>query len=702
MQTLLIDHHDSYTYNLVELLRRVNGKDPFIVQHDEVRLTELQELDFDNVVISSGPGHPNNKADFQLSMEAIKQLNVPILGISLGHEGIAACFGAEVVQADHPGHGLTSGIFHNQEDLFAHIPNPFKAVRYHSLIVDAKSMPAHLEKIAWTKEGDVMGIRHIERPIWGVQYQPDSVETEYGEQLIQNFIDLTKSWQQNNPPKEMSTLNNKKIIEQKSGSFKKQPTQSSYTVHVEKIDHLYDPETVFVELYGEKEKAFWLDSSRVEKGMARFSFIGSADGPLSEAIRYDLVKNVITKESGGEVEQIEQDVFSFLNEEMRERFVESDVPFDFNTGYVGYFGYELKSLNGGDIAHKAKTPDAYLLFADQIIAFDHEEKATYLLEFTRKKSSKSNWFAEMKEKLEQLSELEQVNRKPLEKTLTFELSRNKAEYMSDIREIQEKIKNGETYEVTLTNEITTKLDVDSLDLYRLLRKTNPAPYAAYIRFDDVAILSSSPERFVKVDKERQISAKPIKGTIKRGENEAEDENLLQELKNSEKNRAENLMIVDVLRHELGLVSEPGTVHVEKLMDVESYETVHQLVSTVTGLLRKDTSVVDLVRATYAGGSMTGAPKIRSMQILDELEKRPRGIYSGAVGFIGLNGAMDLSIVIRSIVKVGNELSMGVGGAITLLSDALEEYEEMLLKAEALIEAIEGYVSGDERLKVSII
>lgn len=692
MQTLLIDHYDSYTYNLCELLRKVNGIEPIVLQHDEKSVAEIRRLDFDNIVISSGPGHPENKSDFDLSIDVIKQFDVPILGISLGCQGIATCFGAQVIKAKNPVHGLTSKIMHNQIDILQQIPNAFQAVRYHSLIIDSNTLPTCLERIAWTKADEIMGIRHIERPIWGVQYQPDSIETEYGEQLISNFKTLTENWQTKHQKQRKSLNKPVKKIKSKIESKSQRFNQSKYTVHIEKIPHFYDPETVFVQMFGEEKQAFWLDSSRRAEELSRFSFIGSSDGPLSEIIQYDLSKNLICKEIGSETIQIEQDIFSYLNEVLENRMVQSDVPFDFNTGYVGYFGYELKSLNGGDAVYKAKTPDAYLLFADRVIAFDHEAQVTYLLEFTHKEVKKSNWFLEKKQELKQLRELQPIVGKHRQGAPDFTLSRNKEEYMRDIQAIQDKIINGETYEVTLTNELTTNLEVNSLDLYRILRQTNPAPYAAYIRFDDIAILSSSPERFIKVDQKANISAKPIKGTIKRGTDEAEDMRLLKELKNSEKNRAENLMIVDLLRNELNLVAKSGTVEVEKLMDVESFETVHQLVSTITGKLSSEATAIDLLQATYAGGSMTGAPKIRSMQILDELEKRPRGIYSGAVGFIGLNGAMDLSIVIRSIVNVQNELSIGVGGAITLLSDAAEEYEEMLLKAEALIKAIKRYIS----------
>jgi para-aminobenzoate synthetase len=267
------------------------------------------------------------------------------------------------------------------------------------------------------------------------------------------------------------------------------------------------------------------------------------------------------------------------------------------------------------------------------------------------------------------------------------LVRDRGRYLADVADCQLKLHAGESYELCLTTTARVPADGDAFAVYQRLRRINPAPYGAYLRFPDVQVACSSPERFLRIDRDAQVETKPIKGTIRRGRTPAEDARLKAELVGSGKNVAENLMVLDLLRNDLGRVCEVGSVTVPRMMVTETYATVHQLVSTVHGRLRPDVSVLDCVRACFPGGSMTGAPKLRSMEILDTLETSARGVYSGSIGVLGVTGTADLNIVIRSAVLVGDEWQIGAGGAVVLDSDPAEEYAEMLLKAAATIRAV---------------
>jgi para-aminobenzoate synthetase len=273
-------------------------------------------------------------------------------------------------------------------------------------------------------------------------------------------------------------------------------------------------------------------------------------------------------------------------------------------------------------------------------------------------------------------------------SVAFSLGRSREGYREDIEACKRWLRAGDSYEICLTNRITAETDAEPLDLYRALRRANPAPFGAYLRFGELAVLSSSPERFLAVDRDRWAESRPIKGTARRSAEPAEDARLAAALAGGEKFRAENVTIVDLMRNDLGRVCEVGSVSVPELMGVESYETVHQLVSSVRGRLRHGLGAADAVRACFPPGSMTGAPKKRTVEILDELEGAARGVYSGAIGWLGLGGACDLSVAIRTIVLDRGRATIGAGGAIVVDSDPDLEIEEMLLTAATAAAALD--------------
>jgi para-aminobenzoate synthetase len=475
-------------------------------------------------------------------------------------------------------------------------------------------------------------------------------------------------------------------------------------LRVRKIDGDCDAEIAFEALYGDRGDAFWLDSSRVGEG-ARFSFIG-APGPLGARISYDLDPGEVRVERGGETEVLRESIFEYLERQLRRlRLPAGDLPFDFNCGFVGYLGYELKAECGGIDAYRAGTADAALLFADRVIAFDHEDARTYLLCLAEPGHDEAErWLAETRDRLVALPPAggEPASRSAPGEPVGFGLARSRERYLDDIASCKRRLYEGESYEICLTNRIVAERTPASLPLYRALRRVNPAPYAAFLRLGETAVLSSSPERFLRIEVGGGVEARPIKGTAARGETPDQDARLAEALHADEKNRAENLMIVDLLRNDLGRVCEVGSVAVPRLMEVESFETVHQLVSTVRGQLREDVGPAECIRACFPPGSMTGAPKERTMAIIDELEGEPRGVYSGAIGYLGLSGGCDLSVAIRTIVLDGTgAASIGAGGAIVIQSDPEREYEEMLLKAWAPMRAIDSTLPKDySRIKLS--
>lgn len=696
MRSLIIDNFDSFTYNIYHLLAEVNGINPLVITNNQLSWQEINELNVDNIILSPGSGSPENIADFGVCGDVLLKANIPVLGICLGHQGLGYFYGAKIKRSIEPFHGRISDIYHQQNPLFSNIPSPFKVVRYHSLIIDYP-LPSDLEVIATTKDNLIMGIRHKFKPFWGVQFHPESIGSQYGKELLINFYNLTQSYHNSNKIhqglKPLLQTDSKSVNDSSvnSDNCQEKTLNKEYKIYSKKLDIFEDSAQVFEQIYSQSSHSFWLDSSMVEEGLSRFSYMGDTQGENSFLIEYNVNKQEIKVTKHNEIKIFKGDIFTFLDNILNEyKYDNQDLPFNFNGGLIGYFGYELKALCGYENKHQSCFPDAQFIFVDRAIIFDHICQDIYLifLDKINHEIKANKWFNDIETKLKSSGEkniiIDNKNNKKSQ-NYSYRLSRDNAQYLENIESCLEKIRQGESYEICLTNHLYLSSIKEPLNYYLQLRKTNPTPYSAFFKWQEMTIVCSSPERFLLLDKDGILESKPIKGTIKRGVTKKEDIELKNALKLSEKEQAENLMIVDLLRHDLGRVCEVGSVTVPKLMSIETYHTLHQMVSTVKGKIKQGVNAIDCIKSCFPGGSMTGAPKKKTLEIIDELETQARGIYSGSIGFLALNGTMELNIVIRTAIITPKKSSIGVGGAITILSEKEKEFDEIILKAQALLE-----------------
>jgi len=396
----------------------------------------------------------------------------------------------------------------------------------------------------------------------------------------------------------------------------------------------------FITLYSNQPGAFWLD--REHHPTQRYSIMGVG---------------VATSELPVKSEQA------------------ADLPFSFRPGVVGVIHY---SDRAGEISN------ASLLKVDRALVYEHDSKSIYFVADVETKKEFDEWHRAA------LLRLALVGGGAASHELNFpaatcaELVAEDAKdgYLEKIRKAQSYIESGDVYQLCLTTRLRGEYTGDPLSFFLRLRKQHPAPYSAFIRVGQKTVVSISPELFISVQANRVVSS-PIKGTRRRSADEKQDMELMNQLGADPKERAENLMIVDLIRNDLSVVCEPSSVSVDSLLAVRSYSTVHQLVSDVSGTLQETKTGLDALRALFPGGSMTGAPKLRAMEIISELEGSEREVYSGAMGFITGSGQMELAMVIRTAVFEDQVVSIGIGGGITSDSNPQSEHEEIQLKAIAL-------------------
>jgi len=415
----------------------------------------------------------------------------------------------------------------------------------------------------------------------------------------------------------------------------------------------------------------FLDSS-LENNLGRYSIIGYDP--------YLIVKQINNKLFVNEEERSES-FEHFLSSYLKENYEENTFNLPIISGGIGYLSYEYgHKFENIKTRHKSSNsiPQAIFCFYNNFIIEDLENKRLFITSRSHDGLSSIEDLIKMDSKIE----IPISNEKGV-----FEANFTKENYMKSIKSMIKYIIEGDIYIANMTQQLKITSKKHPYKVFEDLRINNPSPFGGYLNYGDFQIVCASPERFLKMEN-GLIETRPIKGTIRRGSTIEEDAKLKKELQNSEKDKSELLMIVDLERNDLNRICIPGSVKVTENFAIEEYATVFHLVSTVVGKQRPDLDIADLIKAVFPGGSIAGAPKIRAMEIIDELENDGRGIYTGSIGYMGLDGKCDFNIVIRTALHINEEYKLGVGGGITCESDPESEYEETLQKAKAILKALE--------------
>ncbi|WFD36951.1 aminodeoxychorismate synthase [Malassezia cuniculi] len=830
-RVVVVDHYDSYTRNLLSLLCDSIEPAPsseelaarvVVIPHTHPALAPenfAKELlpHVDALILSPGPGTSTRDDDFGASAALLRNpelVQMPILGICLGHQGIATTFGGSVRRLANPAHGTKRAltVVPGTSALMNGIDDGTEMVCYNSLVVDENTLPSCLTVTAWSQtelDGRIIqGVQHKTLPYYGVQFHPESIESSAGHLVLKNFIGEVEAYWRHKDESRVSlwdsdacsiphviheygqtlvSLGRDAALGPRQASPAWKLVERSFSVPDQDLnDVVVSKIPALVARLFRNDGCIWLDSASARNPQSHYSFMSTADfvltygmdGQLDACVRQG--ENVARApvdarlDSGGLWDWLDQ-VQGSLQSMTQD--IGSSVPnhrmCPFRTGFAGFWSYEMKdeSLDLGHSAshyediggkvNRMQLPLAQWAFCNTVLSFDHISCTwkAYALVSTAEPmygdedaalnalnkaihaadprvsigipaASADKWFECVERVLGEKNALNTaptVARTPPLPPLTALDGHD--EYIKRILQAQELICQGESYEICLTTQFEgTVPELEKaadkyaayFELYLKLRKRNPAPFGAYLELlptpdgTPQAILSTSPERFLTITCDGDLEMRPIKGTLvrpgyaateeawleqaktdpeMRAFIEQEDERRKRQLNSDVKERSENLMIADLIRADLQSICFPDSVKVPKLIAIETYETVHQLVTSVVGKMRPGIRCVEATRRCFPPGSMTGAPKKRSVQLLEQLERTPgctqpdtvrrRGVYSGALGFIGVDGGANFSVVIRTLTAQGAGVTVGAGGAVTFLSTPEGEWIEVIHKLGSL-------------------
>ncbi len=442
----------------------------------------------------------------------------------------------------------------------------------------------------------------------------------------------------------------------------------------------------FIEVIKNREFPFYLDSGGYFKRLGKYSFFG-----FNPLYTFNFKNGVVNINKNGKIEKLNIAPFDYLKNALEQfKVIKENKKFPFQGGFVGYLSYELgKYIEElpDSRSDDYNLPEIYFGVYDVIYVYDYLKNRLYIAGYN---------FGENSEKKVELYKEALKNIKADDSNFKIgkhlESNFTKEKFKDTISQAKEYIFAGDIYQVNLSQRFHTDFSGDAYEFYKNFRNISPAPFGAFLDYGSFQILSNSPERYLLISNDH-IETRPIKGTRKRGKDSVEDEMLKQELINSDKDKAEHLMIVDLERNDLGRIAKFNSVKVSEFEIIETYANVHHMVSTVEAKIDKRFHIVDCIKNSYPGGSITGAPKIRAMEIIDELEPTYRSVYTGSIGYISFDDDLDLNIAIRTAIIKDNTIYFQVGGGIVADSDPEDEYIETIVKAESFTKTLKGIVNG---------
>lgn len=708
MRILLIDNYDSFTYNVYQYLLELNHEVK-VIRNDKITLEEIKKQAPDAIFLSPGPKTPREAG---ICIPVIKEFagKISIFGICLGHQAIGEAFGGIITYASKLMHGKTSRIISFGRGIMKELPNSFIATRYHSLVIKKDTLPDCLEITCESEDGEIMGVRHKEYNIEGVQFHPESIMTEYGKEMLKAFLDRTE--------KIILEGNNESIV--KKDTLKINTLEKDDDVkeklpiyqYVEELDYDFDAFSVFKKL----QERF---------GRKNCFLLESVSGPKIDCTRTTIGLfpqfEILLDNSNMKINASNEEWEKFLNNLYKDKYVNSNGQYNIgadkfskifkmlsacmetnkrhnknltiDNGLAGYFSYEYLHYIE-NIAKKLENPlglaEVHLKYFPVLLQIEHEKNEFMIIE-NRLKDVAIKETDEIFKVLEQYKkDNEAAEDKYESKELPSYLIKSnitKETYLKNVEKAKKYIYEGDIFQVQLGQRICIEKEADATELYGALKRINPSPYMFYWDNGDYQLIGDSPELQLRIDNGK-IMIRPIAGTSKgKGTDEKSRNEILTNFKKDAKENAEHIMLVDLARNDIGTMASKGSVQVSQLMNVEEFSHVFHLTSTVVGELSPGLNSMEVFEYTFPAGTLTGAPKIRAMEIISELESEIRGPYGGAFGFFDFGGNIVSSIIIRTILKKQNKLYIQASAGIVADSVPESEWEETFYKMRGVRQAI---------------